>query len=256
VTVRESARRALRVCAFITVSPAMLGAFAAHDAVTAQDHDRLRDRWVGAWAAAMLRVFGITVEVVDGIPERAHRGRLVVSNHRGVCDILVLWTTLGGRMVSRADLSRWPFIGMAGRRLDTVFVDRARATSGASTIRAVRSLLRAGSSVTMFPEGTTYGGDEVRPFHPGGLSAAIGTGAVIIPVGLAYSRGSQAEFLDESFLEHASRMAAAPPSRVAVAIGPPVEVAANARSRELAETCRAAVAVQVARAREHVDAGG
>jgi 1-acyl-sn-glycerol-3-phosphate acyltransferase len=251
-TLGGQVRRALRVSGFVAFTPTMLGAFAAHDAVTKQDHEALRDRWVGAWCDGMLRMFGLRV-VVIGEPIAPHHGRLVVSNHRGVADILVLWRLFGGRMVSRADLSRWPLIGLAGRRLGTVFVDRANTRSGASTIRTVRNLLRNGISVTLFPEGTTFEGDEVRPFHPGGLAAVIGTGAVVVPVGLAYSKGSQAAFLDESFVEHLSRMAAAPRSSVVVSVGAPVDVPANARPAALAEACRAAVAVEVGRARVEAD---
>jgi 1-acyl-sn-glycerol-3-phosphate acyltransferase len=250
------ARRIARLSGFVALSPTMLAAYAAHDAMTSPaDPEGLRDRWVGAWAGAMLRVFGLDVITVgDAAPEAPrNHGRLVVSNHRGVADILVLWRTIGGRMVSRADLSQWPFIGMAGRKLGTVFVDRAKASSGASTIRQMRTLLRAGATVTIFPEGTTFAGDEVRPFHPGGLSAVIGTGAEVVPVGLAYSRRSQAAFLDESFTSHLSRMAAAPPSFVVVSVGSPIEVPANIRSAALAEIARDAVAREVARARAEAD---
>ena len=243
-----------RIGWFLGVTPTLLGAYAAHDAIAGGHEPALRDRWVGRWCDAILRGFGLTLIMVDGDRREHDRGRLVVSNHRGVADIVVLWRTFGGRMVSRADLSSWPLIGLAGRRLGTVFVDRSKASSGASTIRTVRTLLQQGETVVMFPEGTTYGGDEVRPFQAGGISAVLGTGASIVPAGLAYSRGSQAEFLDESFPQHLGRMASAPPSRVAVAVGPPLEVPEGARAAQLAETCRQAVAAQVARARATVDA--
>ena len=58
----------------------------------------------------------------------------------------------------------------------------------------------AGQTVIVFPEGTTFAGDEVRPFHAGAFVAALRTGAEIVPVGLAYQRGSGAAFVDESFL--------------------------------------------------------
>ena len=151
-------------------------------------------------------------------PPRAHgRGRLVVSNHRGVADVLVLLSVFGGRMVSRADLSRWPLIGLAGRKLGTVFVDRADLRSGAATIRAMRELLARGREHHDFSRGHDVRGR--RGAHvPRGRALRCGghAGAEIVPVGLAYSRDSQAAFLDESFPSHLSRMAAAPPSFVAI----------------------------------------
>ena len=38
----------------------------------------------------------------------------------------------------------------------------------------------------LYPEGTTYSGDEVRPFRAGAFLAAQRTGAEIVPVGIAY----------------------------------------------------------------------
>jgi 1-acyl-sn-glycerol-3-phosphate acyltransferase len=253
-----TARRIARASGFLAVTPTLLAGYSVHDALTMHgaplsQSEALRDRWVAVWCNAVLRIFGVRVITIGEVPKaRAGRGRFVVSNHRGVADVLVLWRTFGGRMVSRADLSQWPLIGIGGRKLGTVFVNRSSATSGARTIRAVRELLRAGVTVTIFPEGTTFAGDEVRPFHPGGLTAAVGTGAEIVPVGLAYSRDSRAAFLDESFGHHLSRMAAAPPSFVVVSVGAPIDVAASTRA-ELAALTREAVTREVGRARAEAD---
>lgn len=254
MSIAASARRAVRIAGFAALTPTMLAGYSLRDALGSRDPSALRDRWFGAWCDAMLRVFGIRIVVASEIPVRAqNKGRLVVSNHRGVADVLVLLSVFGGRMVSRADLSRWPLIGLAGRKLGTVFVDRENRRSGAATIRAMRDLLAAGESITIFPEGTTFAGDEVRKFHPGGLSAAAGTGAEIVPVGLAYSRDSQAAFLDETFPAHLSRMAAAPPSFVALSVGAPLEMPAKTRAADFAERAHSAVAEQVARARAEAD---
>ena len=247
--VRSSVRKAARVSGFLAFTPTMLAAWSAHDALTRKDRSALRDRWFGAWCDGMLRMFGIRVITIGEEPKRG--AKLVVSNHRGVADVLVLLRAFGGHMVSRADLAKWPLIGLAGRRLGTVFVDRSDAKSGALTIRAMRNLLNEGETVTIFPEGTTFSGDEVRPFHAGGFVAAAGTDAAIIPVGLAYSRDSQAAFGDETFVEHLGKMAGAPPSFVVVSIGAPLVL--PAKSREAAERAREAVAKEVAKARCEAD---
>ncbi len=251
----DGARRVARAAGFLAVTPSLLAGYSVHDALVPlpfNDSEALRDRWVAVWCNAVLRIFGLRVITIGRITPKA-TGRCIVSNHRGVADVLVLLRTFGGRMVSRADLSQWPLVGIGARKLGTVFVDRARATSGASTIRTVRELLRAGATITIFPEGTTFAGDEVRPFHAGGLAAALGTGAELVPVGLAYSRESQAAFLDETFTHHLSRVAAAPPSFVVVSVGAPVNVAPSTRAPELATIMRDAVASEVVRARAEAD---
>ena len=47
----------VRVAAFLGVTPALLGGYALHDAVS-PGGDALRDRWVGKWCDAMLHIFG------------------------------------------------------------------------------------------------------------------------------------------------------------------------------------------------------
>lgn len=252
-----SVRRAARVSAFAALTPSMLAAYALDDArqdLGPSDWRALRDAWFGAWCAAMLRVFGVHVCVIGDRPARgAPRGRLVVSNHRGVADVLVLLHAFGGVMVSRADLARWPVIGTAGKKLGTLFVDRSDVRSGAAAVRAMRELLASGETVSIFPEGTTFAGDDVRPFHAGGLVAARGTGADVVPVGLAYSRRSQAAFLDETFPAHLARMAAAPPSFVVLSVGAPVAIPERVRAKDAAELAREAVAREVERARAEAD---
>ena len=156
-------------------------------------------------------------------------------------------------MVSRADLATWPLVGPAARAVGTVFVDRSDAISGATAVRTIRALLAQGSTVIVFPEGTTFPDDEVRPFHAGSFVAALHSGADIIPVGIAYATGSGAAFVNESFPAHLSRMAAAEPSRVAVCVGAPIEIREKVRAARLRDTAHAEVARLIGEARRMVD---
>src|SRR6478609_5701447 len=96
--------------------------------------------------------------------------------------------------VSRADLAGWPVIGLAARRVGTLFVDRSDKRSGAAVINAMITGLESGRGVMVYPEGTTFAGDEVRPFRAGAFLAAQRAGAEIVPVGIAYG-GDGASFL-------------------------------------------------------------
>jgi lyso-ornithine lipid O-acyltransferase len=249
-------RKVVRAAGFAGLTGGMVVAYAAHDAVTRDGRkDALRDAWVGRWAASLLRLFGVSLEVYG---ERPHGqgGHLIVANHRSTIDIGVMLQTFGGHMVSRADLSGWPIVGQAARRVGTVFVDRDDAASGATAIREMRQLLKAGQTVNLFPEGTTFDGDVVRPFHPGAFVAALRTGASIVPVGLAYAKGSSAAFVNESFLSHLSRMAGGPPTRVAMCIGAPLPIGPRARAHALRDAAHDAVQELVHEARVRCDGNG
>lgn len=252
-TVKLQLRRAARVAGFASVTAAMLPAYAVRDAVAAPGaRDALRDRWIGAWCDALLRIFAVDV-TVRGDVARARGARLVIANHRSTIDIAVLLRVFGGHMMSRADLSKWPLIGAAARKVGTVFVDRSDAVSGATAVRAARQLLDEGRTIIVFAEGTTFSDDVVRPFHGGAFVAAAGTGAEIVPVGLAYPRGSGAAFVDESFPQHLSRMAMADPTRVVMSVGAPIVAGERVRAAKLREATQAAVQALVDDARVACD---
>ena len=224
---------------------------AAHARAAPDQKDDVRDRWVRRWAKALLDLFAIDVVVRGTVPPRprpGERGRLVVANHRSAIDIGVVLATFGGTMVSRADLAGWPIVGAAARAVGTVFVDRDSAKSGAVTIRAIQRQLEEGQTIALFPEGTTFSGDEVRPFHGGAFIAAARAGADVLPVGLAYPAASGAAYLDETFMAHLGRMAKSRATRMALVVGEPIATK-GLRAGAIGERAHAAVSELVAQAR-------
>jgi len=193
-----------------------------------------RDAIVRRWAAAMLDALGVEVVPAHGPLARPWTeafltrgmdhgtvGRVVVSNHRSMLDIFVLLAAFGGHFLSRDDLARWPVLGRLAPYAGTLYVDRSSRESGSAAVRAMIGRLRMGRSITIFPEGTTFPDDAVRPFHPGAFAAALRTGAPVVPVGLAYE-GTHATFFQEPFVAHATRLLSAPRTRVSLAVGEPI----------------------------------
>jgi lyso-ornithine lipid O-acyltransferase len=248
-TFRQNARIALRSSGFISLTASSLPAFVARMALTPKHNQRaIRDTWVQDWARRLLRLFDIRPTVIGEAPP-AH-GALIVANHRSAIDIGVLLQVFGGRMVSRADLAAWPVLGPAARATGTLFVDRSNKRSGADVIRQIEQALRSGDTVCMFPEGTTFEGDEVRPFHGGAFMAARRAGAPIVPVGIAYQTGSDVAFVGTTFGKHLATIAGASATRITVAIGP--AVSADGSPKLLARDLRNAVQALVDCARANV----
>jgi 1-acyl-sn-glycerol-3-phosphate acyltransferase len=259
--VRGTLRKVARASGFIGLTAAMLPPFYLHTHVISGDDPVTREKWVGRWSSLLLSLFSIRLDVLGG-PIPAHGvdengkplGRLVVTNHRSAIDIGILLYVVGGKMVSRADIATWPVVGPAARAVGTIFVDRKSSHSGVVAIRTMQSELEAGETVNIFPEGTTFIGDEIRPFHRGGFVAARAAKSEILPIGLAYEKGSGASFFGETFMSHLSRMSAAPkPTRVALVVGAPF--VANAPAAVLARRAENEVAALVAQARAHLGDG-
>jgi 1-acyl-sn-glycerol-3-phosphate acyltransferase len=210
-----------------------------------------RDRWSGSWSRGLLGLFGVDV-VVTGDPRASAPARVVVANHRSIIDIAVMLSLFGGAMVSRADVEKWPIMGRAAKGAGTIFVDRSSKKSGALTIQAMVERLEKRDTVCLFPEGTTFVDDDVRPFKLGAFVAALRARVPVVPVAIVYPRDSGAAYGGESFMRHLSRLADTPKTRVLVSIGDPMTPHEGQDAPSFTERVRLEVArlLSVGRARE------
>ncbi|GGG06186.1 1-acyl-sn-glycerol-3-phosphate acyltransferase [Rhodococcoides trifolii] len=119
-------------------------------------------------------------------PTTDGRGTLIVANHVSWTDILVLAALFPARFVARGDILAWPVLGTIARLVRVVPIDRARLRSLPSTVDTVAQLLREGSTVVVFPEGTTWCGTAFGSFRPAMFQAAIDSGAQVLPVAISY----------------------------------------------------------------------
>jgi 1-acyl-sn-glycerol-3-phosphate acyltransferase len=211
--------------------------------------EQIFDRYMRAWTAGILRMCAVEVLVVPRLPPEPTTARLVVSNHRSALDIPVLLTHFGGSALSRADLEHWPLLGLAAQKAQTIFVDRESKQSGAQAIRAIRAQLQRGRTVNVFPEGTVFAGDEVRPFNAGAFAAARGLDVEYVPVGVAYP--PECEWVQEAFVDHATAVASRPRTTVALAVGEPRRV--SGRAAEISTQLHADVTDLVKQARRALD---
>jgi lyso-ornithine lipid O-acyltransferase len=231
------ARVAARSVGFVGLTGTLLGCLEA-DLRTSDEAEKqaVIYKWMGRYGKALLRLYGLAVTAgglptADGAlyPSKDARGlgRIFVMNHRSMLDIFVDLAFVEANIVSRADLSGWPVIGVAARKVGTLFVDRKDKQSGSAVINAMCSAIEQGHGVLVYPEGTTFAGDEVRPFRPGAFIAAARTGAEIVPLGIAYG-GQSAAFVDEPFSAHYRRVTSCPETRIGLFFGDPLAVPPNA----------------------------
>ena len=219
----ETLRVKRRLAMFAALLTWSLGRLQVELALAGTDEaarERVRVKAKARLSRRLLAIFGVEMVGENPLPP-ATRARLVVANHRTAFDIGVMMAHFGGLMLSRGDLGSWPVIGRLAREGHTIFVDRESGHSGARAIRAIRRALDAGNTVSVYPEGTTFIGDEVRPFSPGAFAAARGLPVDIVPVGLAYDANAGVEYFHTPFIEHLERIAARPRTRVVVCVGEP-----------------------------------
>jgi hypothetical protein len=83
---------------------------------------------------------------------------------------------------------RTPSLLLASRAA-TLYVDRARKRELPEVNESIRAALARGDGVTLFPEGTSTGGESVLPFRPPLLSPAADLGLAVSGARIAYCSG-------------------------------------------------------------------
>jgi 1-acyl-sn-glycerol-3-phosphate acyltransferase len=147
---------------------------------------------------------------------------IVVANHLGYIDPVVLCGLLPLSPIAKSEICDWALVGVPLERLNVSFVRRGDAHSGARVLLRALRALRAGVSVLNFPEGTTSRG-ALMPFHLGAFWLSRRSGVPVLPVAMDFEDLSLCWVGREGFLPHyAKAWWAGGPRRVRVSLGEPL----------------------------------
>jgi 1-acyl-sn-glycerol-3-phosphate acyltransferase len=128
-----------------------------------------RALWLQRHCRRAVKIFRLKPEVVGPVPARG----LLVSNHLGYMDVLVLSSITPVVLLSKRDVKSWPVFGQFAQLAGTIFVDRARRTQVGDVNDEIQSALDDGALVAFFPEGTSSNGQTVLPFRSALLEPAV-----------------------------------------------------------------------------------
>jgi lyso-ornithine lipid O-acyltransferase len=127
---------------------------------------------------------------------------LFVANHISYIDPFVILLHADARVVSKAEVLKWPLVGLAGSLAGTIYVNRNKKSSRANTANAIQDALEHQISILVFPEGTTTEGNTVLPFRPRSFQAADFAGVPVQPIAIKYE-ASQVPFIGrDTFIPH------------------------------------------------------
>jgi 1-acyl-sn-glycerol-3-phosphate acyltransferase len=138
------------------------------------------------WARVIL-VGGFSSLRVAGL-ENLSRARpaLIVSNHRSYADIPILYRALPIPLnfAGKKELERMPLIGMFGRAVGMIFLDRSTHQRAAKGILDLKASLKRGEWMAVFPEGTRSMDGTLGRFASGSFASAIAAGVDVLPVAI------------------------------------------------------------------------
>ncbi len=151
-----------------------------------QERDQLVDKKVKEWSTSLVKLSGskITVSGEENIPKDT--AVLFVCNHQGNFDIPILlgYIQKPKAFISKIEVKKMPFIGTWMEHLNCLFMDRKNVRQSVKAINEGAKLLKNGTSLVIFPEGTRSKGDNMAEFKAGSFKLATKSGVPIIPVAI------------------------------------------------------------------------
>ncbi len=181
--------------------------------------------------------------------------QLIVANHISWTDIPALGSAVPISFLAKREIARWPVVGTFARLQKTIFVDRGNRQSVVDANALIVAHLRRGDSIAIFPEGTTYDGTQLGPFrsaHFGVAEDLLAPGLRslrIDPVAIRYSSPHAAWCGDAALLPHVIGLIRGAPVTCDLIFCAPLEFAANADRKQIAEESRRRIAAALAEAR-------
>jgi 1-acyl-sn-glycerol-3-phosphate acyltransferase len=185
-----------------------------------------------AWARAILGTTGVRVQVSGLEHLQPGRSYVFAANHQSIYDIPIVFVSIPAqlRIVAKESLGRIPFMGWHLHRAGHLLVNRRN--PGADVVQKMARLVRDGSSLIVFPEGTRSVDGAIGRFKKGSFAVAVDARLPVVPVTITGS----------SQVMKKGRLMVCP-GQVQLVVHPPVSTEGIARDQilPLAERVRATV---------------
>jgi 1-acyl-sn-glycerol-3-phosphate acyltransferase len=129
---------------------------------------------------AVMRGFGLMSYEVEGAERLNRPGRLVISNHPSLIDVVILISLIrNATCIVKPALADNPFMRLPIRAMGYLYAEDPE-----TLLDRCAEELREGSSLIVFPEGTRTPPDRgsLLPFQRGTANIALKSGAKILPI--------------------------------------------------------------------------
>lgn len=127
---------------------------------------------------------------------------LYIGNHRSYLDPIVLMRYTPALPVAKAEVGGWPVLGFAIKLTGILLVERNKQTSRYDTLLSIKTALKNGLPVLIYPEGTTTKRGATLPFQRGAFRITAQEGIGVVPISIVYANEEDAWVGDDTFLPH------------------------------------------------------
>ena len=123
--------------------------------------------------------------------EKLEKGRSYVycPNHNSMMDIVILYRLfLHFKWVSKTEIMKVPFLGWNMKLNGYLGIDRKSPKSQIRMMKDAEALLKRGSSIMIFPEGTRSKDGVLGKFRDGAFLLSEKTNSPVVPIAISGSR--------------------------------------------------------------------
>lgn len=144
-------------------------------------YDRIRHFAKNAtfFTGSLCRLYNVKINVKNLPPQEANG--LIVGNHMGFIDILVVNSLMPSLFVTSVEMKQTPLLGFLCEMGGCVFVERRSRSNLKQELESLIDHLQRGFRVTLYPEATSHNGEEILPFKRTLLTSATYASVPIRP---------------------------------------------------------------------------
>ena len=147
---------------------------------------KIVSRWIRGFTWLMRTILSIKITVEGDEGQLQRGGCVIISNHFGYLDGIVLGSLFPVIFVSKTEVKSWPVIGWWTTLCGTVFINRQSKGLIPLAIKEMSQKLEQQANILLFPEGAATNGERMLPFQTAPLAAPLRSRAIIVPITLAY----------------------------------------------------------------------
>jgi 1-acyl-sn-glycerol-3-phosphate acyltransferase len=147
---------------------------------------KIVSRWIRGFTWSMRRILNIKITVEGDAGQLERRGCVIISNHFGYLDGIILGSLFPVIFVSKREVKSWPLLAQWMTFCGTVFINRQKKGLIPLAVKEINRKLKQEANILLFPEGAATNGERMLPFQTAPLAAPLRSRAIIVPVTLAY----------------------------------------------------------------------
>lgn len=166
------------------------------------------------------RIFGVRLVTYGTLPPEGTY--LFISNHRSFYDPIAFLSYLIANPVSKAEVSRYPIIGWGARLTEVLMLDRTEMSDRRRMKYRIFESLRDGTSILLYPEGTTTKEKYTGDFKKGAFESAIRAERAVIPIAMEYPDENHYWIDRPLFAQFLHQIVTRQDNRIFLAVGQPI----------------------------------